>query len=46
MMIQMMVMMTLMIYDNNNINDSHNDDDDHDNYDHDNYEIAVMMQDR
>ena len=45
MMIQMMVMMTLMIYDNNNINDSHNDYD-HDNYDHDNYEIAVMMQDR
>ena len=45
MMIQMMVMMTLMIYDNNNTNDSHNDDD-HDNYDHDNYEIAVMMQDR
>ena len=45
MMIQMMVMMTLMIYDNNNTNDSHTDDD-HDNYDHDNYEIAVMMQDR
>ena len=45
MMIQMMVMMTLMIYDNNNTNDSHNDDD-HDNYDHDIYEIAVMMQDR
>ena len=37
-----MVMMALIIYDSNIINDSHNDDD----HDDDNYEIAVMMQDR